>query len=1097
MRRLLIYTIFVFHLCVALTVQGKDAAPQEIPGAAVIAGRLNDVKTTPENPSDNAELKMLEETRALLKEIEEQKRLNSALDKEIAGADSSLAKSRANIEKYKRQSAVGFQKISASESLERLEEKLDETQTALEALQAELIEINSKVSAQNNVVARVQTLLKDNLTRMQDIGRLSENAATDTQQERYNTELALIALKDSYNQTLLQENDKLRSMYETRAEEKNLQQQMLQRRLIALQEVVNEKKLQASKQQVSQATRYQQQYASNPIIAEQLEINTALSKALLEQTAQMNSLSQDNLRIKTILDNLKQTQHYIEDQISVLQGTLILSQVINKQRQDLPKDQMVQGLPKQITNLRVQIFNNSEIRDRLTNVQDYISGLEQQQNQKFDRQVRSELTSILEERYKLMSDLIKSLNSQLNLAVNIDLNQQQVLSISDALQVKLQQQSFWVQSNDAIDIEWIKSFPGQALREFKELSKNVDFSQVSRHLFVIIAIGVVLIFAYLLIMWEKARIKARLEVLAAYVNTLKNDSHWHTPEALFWTVILALPNTIIFFAVVSFAANILFTNKTVMWQISLILSVHWLFFSTVLALLRPHGIAYLHFGMEPRSNEVFRSAVKKSITMFVLFVISFGFSYLESVDYSNDVIGEVISLIALILCQFVILPLFNKAIRRYEKDAIAIGETANTRWLKFLRAILVLIPISLMILIVLGYYYTANVLIKHLLNCYLLVIAWFFARHVVYRIFTVSSRRMAYRRLQEKREQIRLQGQHDEKAKELEAEEKSAVKISTVNKQLFQIADFVGWIILLFCFYLIWSDLISVAYYLDGVILWKSGEGGNVETITLLNLMRSLVVLVVTYAIIRNLDGILEVLIFSRGRFKRGVSHTITAILRYIAIIIGSIWAFSNLGLSWMKIQWIFTALSVGLGFGVREIFGSFVSGLILLFERPVRVGDKVTVGQYTGTVTQIRLRSTTLIDSDDKDVVLPNQAFVTDRFINWTLSNTMTRVVVPVNVAYSSDVDMVVRLLRQVADETPNVVQDQPINVNFLGFGKSALEFELQLHVPELDDRTPATNFINYRINQLFGLNDIKIAVERLDVQLQQSAQSASPVET
>lgn len=94
---------------------------------------------------------------------------------------------------------------------------------------------------------------------------------------------------------------------------------------------------------------------------------------------------------------------------------------------------------------------------------------------------------------------------------------------------------------------------------------------------------------------------------------------------------------------------------------------------------------------------------------------------------------------------------------------------------------------------------------------------------------------------------------------------------------------------------------------------------------------------------------------------------------------------FGSLGVSWDKLQWLAAALSVGLGFGLQEIFGNFVSGLIILFERPVRIGDTVTIGTYSGTVSKIRIRATTITDFDRKEVIIPNKAFVTERLINWS----------------------------------------------------------------------------------------------------------------
>lgn len=117
---------------------------------------------------------------------------------------------------------------------------------------------------------------------------------------------------------------------------------------------------------------------------------------------------------------------------------------------------------------------------------------------------------------------------------------------------------------------------------------------------------------------------------------------------------------------------------------------------------------------------------------------------------------------------------------------------------------------------------------------------------------------------------------------------------------------------------------------------------------------------------------------------------------------------FGSLGVSWDKLQWLAAALSVGLGFGLQEIFGNFVSGLIILFERPVRIGDTVTIGTFSGTVSKIRIRATTITDFDRKEVIIPNKAFVTERLINWSLSDTVTRVVIRLGVAYGSDLDKV-----------------------------------------------------------------------------------------
>jgi potassium efflux system protein len=147
-------------------------------------------------------------------------------------------------------------------------------------------------------------------------------------------------------------------------------------------------------------------------------------------------------------------------------------------------------------------------------------------------------------------------------------------------------------------------------------------------------------------------------------------------------------------------------------------------------------------------------------------------------------------------------------------------------------------------------------------------------------------------------------------------------------------------------------------------------------------------------------------------------------VLRYAIVIGGTVLGLSFLGMRWSQLQWMAAALSVGLGFGLQEIFANFVSGIILLFERPFRVGDFITVGEFSGRVTKIRTRATTILDSDNKEIVIPNKTFITGQLTNWTLTDNITRLIIRVGVAYESDVNQVRALLLQAAKEDERVLK-------------------------------------------------------------------------
>src|SRR5690606_36481416 len=208
-------------------------------------------------------------------------------------------------------------------------------------------------------------------------------------------------------------------------------------------------------------------------------------------------------------------------------------------------------------------------------------------------------------------------------------------------------------------------------------------------------------------------------------------------------------------------------------------------------------------------------------------------------------------------------------------------------------------------------------------------------------------------------------------------------------------------------------ETISLYEYSSG-----TGDAATMIPISLMDVLGALLIIAITIALARNLPGLLEVLVLSRMRLAQGSAYATTTLLSYVLVGIGSVSTLSTLGVSWDKLQWLVAALSVSLGFGLQEIFANFISGLIILFERPVRIGDVATIGNLSGTVSRIRIRATTITDFDHKEILVPNKTFITGQLINWSLSDTVTRVTVKVGVGYGSDLDLVRNLLLEAAKE-------------------------------------------------------------------------------
>ena len=1080
-------------LGLALLTFSQFASSAEVPIEQDIKVQLEALKNDKENEQTNKPIiANLEGALTILADTEEQKNTNAQLKKQIATAADGIKSSQANIEKLKAQSAVKKNDNLEKFTIAELQTKLATTQQKIQQMQTELADLNSSLSAQKSAPERAQAGLTENLNRTQQINaELAKSATIPSLRMKYNAELALIGLKDEYNRILLDGNDDLTRLYSSQVEEKNLEQQALQAQLTELQTAINEKNLQESKSQLEQAARLEEKNADiNPVLKRELEFNTRISQELLTQTTQLNQLSQDSLRIKNVLDNLQQTQQNINEQISSLQGTLVLSRIINKQRQALPQDTLIKGLSKQIADLRVRIFDITEVRDRAANVESYIADLEKTEKITFSEKERSQLEKILQERSKILTDLLKQLNSQLNLLINIELNQSQVQTISDALQNKLQQQSFWVKSNNQMDLDWFKNLPSALTFQLRDIRKIFDFSNWRDN---ILEAGIIVIFLLALtalIQRRKERIKQKLTNINNQMRTLDSDSQWHTPMAILWTLVLCLPSTLTFLSVFILVTYICFQNPTAVWPWGLKMAGYWLYFAFMLALLRPNGIACRHFKMPQKISENFRRILKPSVWVIALLLNTSIFTNLE-IGIAHDVLGEMMTILVLVITLVMIGPEFRRTIQTYQNtESKNLG--ANSYLLTLVRLILALAPIILIILIALGYYYTALVLIEHLISSYFAFTTWLIIRNLIYRGFEVSSRRLAARRLKEKREQALAKANSvtEENSTDdftTEVQQNDSLAISQVKDQVLRMVDFVLWIVLFGLFYFVWSDLITVAYYLNGVTLWQQSvtteTGVVMESVTLLNALVAVIILLVTYVLVRNIGGLLEVVVFSHIKLSQGTPYTVTTLLTYIIITLGAALAFGTLGMSWSKLQWLFAALSVGLGFGMQEIFANFVSGIIILFERPVRIGDTITIGEYSGTVSKIRIRATTLVDPDKKEVIVPNKAFVTERLVNWALSNSMTRLVISVGVAYGSDVELVKRLLLQAAAENERVLKDPAPMAYFLSFGASTLDHELRVYVGQLADRISTTDELNRRINQLFAEHNIEIAFNQLDI--------------
>jgi small-conductance mechanosensitive channel len=202
-------------------------------------------------------------------------------------------------------------------------------------------------------------------------------------------------------------------------------------------------------------------------------------------------------------------------------------------------------------------------------------------------------------------------------------------------------------------------------------------------------------------------------------------------------------------------------------------------------------------------------------------------------------------------------------------------------------------------------------------------------------------------------------------------------------------------------------------------------------------------------------------------------------------MIAGVIISFQFVGIDLSGLVVIFGLLSVGIGFGLQNITSNFVSGLVLLIERPIKVGDRVTVGDTLGDVIEINIRSTKIRTLTNIAIIVPNSEFTSNRVINWSHGDPKVRLDLPIGVSYSSDLDVVLRSLREVADENKDVLKNPETEINFVGFGSSSWDLELRAWLESPKRYQIVRSDLNCAIVKKFRENGVEIPFPQRDLHL------------
>jgi len=286
------------------------------------------------------------------------------------------------------------------------------------------------------------------------------------------------------------------------------------------------------------------------------------------------------------------------------------------------------------------------------------------------------------------------------------------------------------------------------------------------------------------------------------------------------------------------------------------------------------------------------------------------------------------------------------------------------------------------------------------------------------------------------------------------------------------------------------DDLLRIAGYVANA----SVSAGDV-TITFSAILSALLVVVVTWLATKVVRFLLDHEILPRLNLRTGVPIAISTIVGYVLVVTGFVLTMAALGIDLTKVTLLAGALGVGVGLGLQTVVHNFASGLILMLERPINVGDQIDVGGVVGEVRRIGVRSSTIRTVQGAEVIVPNADLASKQVINWTLSDRARRYEIDVGVAYGSDPAHVLRILEGAAAAVPEVQQNPPPRALFTGFGDSSLDFRLFAWVESVDVGVEAQNGLRMAVLRALSEAGIEIPFPQRDLHIRYGTAAHDPV--
>ncbi|MBN1908401.1 MAG: mechanosensitive ion channel [Pirellulales bacterium] len=983
--------------------------------------------------------------------------------------------------------------------LAQLEKTLAEKERALKEAQTALAKWEDEPKRQSGRRAEIPKLIVAARKRLAEAeGQLKALAASPDGPEKTARRTALLAHCQAASQEIAASEKEL-DAYDSLGKLYSLQRDLLTGQLAAAKHVATRWRDEVNKRRHDDAQEALEQAQDSAdklpaALSFLAERNADLAAQRTELALQIPDTTRQLEETNDILTALQADRKWVNGKVEAVGFTNTIGRLLRSKKSELPDvrdyERSVDSRQATIREVEYNLLVLDERRAELANLKQEIkkalatAGLDENGGVGYlEDDIRQQLETEKEYLDKLISDKREYFKQLLLL----NSAEQQLIAETEEYARFINERVLWVRSTDVSELWAFAQYARGAMwllhpESWGEFVRDLAVDAIHHPLLSTLAILVLITLGY-----GRRQFRHQIVALGSVAGKANCYSIRPTFEACAWTLMVAIVwpgllgyiawRTIVMpdFSAFSKAAGAGFgATATVLFVLELLRQMS-----------RERGLLEAHFGWPSMALRPLRHYLMLGIASILPLTFVAAMLDAQATERWINSLGR----LAFVASLLVFAHLFHRALRAGSGIHLAIQAEFTGTWFNRLRVLWypagVFLPLSLAVLAVAGYYYSAQQLAQRMILTAYILVGLMVLRSFLLRWLLVRRRKLAIEQARQRRASedaaAAAASLEPDVADVVPAAAEPEVCLATINEQTRRLVEYALAVTAVLGIWFVWVDVLPALGILDRFKVWDAQDPTAV--LTAADLVIACLAVATTWIAAANVPGLLQMALLERLPLDTGLRYTIGTMVRYLIVLIGILVACNVLGLSWNKVQWLIAAVGVGLGFGLQEIFANFVSGLIILFERPVRVGDIVTVDDVTGVISRIRIRATTITNWDRKELIVPNKEFITGRVLNWTLSDRVNRVVINVGVAYGSDTELATELLLKIATEHPRVLEDPAPRVTFEGFGDSALTFVLRCFLPSLEKRLDVIHSLHTSIDKAFREAGIEIAFPQRDV--------------